>query len=192
MDIGGIMKLKVFKREQTKKSESNRIRREGNIPGVLYVSGKTAEPIIVDGPDFSSSLRAVQAGRLSTTIFFLKDENGKERRAILKEIQYEPTTYRVQHLDFEVLHDDVKVTLNVPIECTGVVDCVGVKLGGVLRQVIRKIRVRCLPKDIPTVFTVDVKNMAQNEKKRLVDLEIPNTVRPVANLNEVAVLIAKR
>lgn len=186
------MKLKVFKREQLKKSESNKIRREGNIPAVMYTDGNSTETIIVDGSEFNKLLRTVQQGRLSTTIFSLQDENGKERRAILKEIQYHPTSYNVQHLDFEELFDDVKVTLNIPIECTGVVDCVGVKLGGVLRQVIRKVRVRCLPKDIPSVFYIDVKTMGQNDKRRLEDLEIPQTVRPVANLNEVAVIIAKR
>jgi len=186
------MKLKVFKREQVKKSESNRIRREGNIPAVVYVRGKPTEAVVIDGTEFSSFLRTVQQGRLSTTVFSLKEEGGKERRTILKEIQYHPTTYQVQHLDFEELFDDVPVTLNVPIECTGVVDCVGVKLGGVLRQVIRKLRVRCLPKDIPTFFTVDVRSMGQNDKKRLADLEIPQTVKPVANLNEVAIVIAKR
>lgn len=186
------MKLKVYKRAHTKKSESSRIRREGNIPAVLYIRGKTSDAIIADGSEFNTLLRTVQPGRLSTTLFTLKDEQGHERRAILKEIQYEPTTYKVQHLDFEELHEDAKVTLNVPIECTGVVDCVGVKLGGVLRQVIRKMRVRCLPKDIPNVFFVDVKNMGQNAKIRLSDLNIPQAVRPVANLNEVAVIIAKR
>ena len=99
------MKLKVFKRERTTKSESNRIRREGNVPAVLYVRGKSTEAIVVDGAEFSGLLRTVQSGRLSTTIFSLKDEHGKERRAILKEIQYQPTTYQVQHLDFEELFD---------------------------------------------------------------------------------------
>jgi len=186
------MKLKVFKRELLKKSESNKIRREGNIPAILYNRGKSNDAIVVDGSEFNKLLRSVQPGRLSTTIFTLQDESGKPRRAILKEIQYHPTTYSVQHLDFEELFDDVKVTLNVPIECTGVADCVGVKLGGVMRQVIRKLRVSCLPKDIPTVFYVDVKNMGQNDKKRLAELEIPQSVRPVVNLNEVAVVIAKR
>lgn len=185
------MKLTVFKRE-VKKSESTKVRREGNIPAVLYVRGKSTDALVVDGAEFKSLLRTVQPGRLSTIQFLLKDEGGKERRAILKEIQYHPTTYDIQHLDFEELYDDAKVTLNVPIECTGVVDCIGVKLGGVLRQVIRKLRVRCLPKDIPSVFYVDVKNMGQNDKIRLTELDIPQTVRPVVDLNEVAVIIAKR
>jgi large subunit ribosomal protein L25 len=186
------MKLEIFKRTASKKSEIKKIRREGKIPAVIYVKGKATEPVAISAAEFNSHLRSVQSGRLSTTVFTLSEKEGKGRRAILKEIQYEPTTYNVQHLDFEELFDDAKVNVKVPIECTGVVDCVGVKLGGVLRQVIRYLRVNCLPKDIPNVFQVDVKNLAQNESKRLGDLEIPNTVRPLANLKEVAVIVAKR
>ncbi len=111
---------------------------------------------------------------------------------ILKDIQYDPTNYSIIHLDFEELLDDVPVNVKVPIECTGVVDCTGVKLGGILRQVIRHLRVRCLPKDMPSFFQVDVKAMGIMDVKRLADLNIPQTVRPLADMNEVAVVIAKR
>lgn len=186
------MKLQVFKRDLLKKSETKRVRREGNIPLVLYVRGKDTDNMFIKGTEFSSFLRNLQPGRLSTTIFSLVDEKGNERRAILKEIQYEPTTYNVQHLDFEELFEDVKVKVKVPIECIGAVDCAGIKLGGVLRQVIRHMRVSCLPKDIPEAFQLDIKNLALFESKRLSDLEIPHSVRPLANLGEVAVVIAKR
>lgn len=186
------MKLQIFKRDVLKKSETKKIRRNGDIPVVLYVGGKLTDTMTVKGAEFSSLMRSLLPGRLSTTIFTLVDENGKERRAILKEIQYEPTTYDVQHLDFEQLFDDVKVKVKVPIECTGVVDCIGIKLGGFLRQVIRHMRVSCLPKDIPSAFLVDVKNLALFESKRLSELEIPQTVRPLADLKQVAVVIAKR
>ncbi len=186
------MKLQMSKRETLKKSETKKLRREGSIPAALYVRGKPTDAIVISSAEFGALLRNVQPGRLSTTVFSLVDHKGHERRAILKEIQYEPTTYNVRHLDFEELFDDVKVNVKVPIECTGVVDCAGVKLGGVLRQVIRHLKVACLPKDIPSTFKVDVRNLQIAESKRLSDLEIPQTVRPIANLKEVAVVIAKR
>lgn len=184
------MKLKLMKRDSLKKSETKKIRREGNIPAIIYVKGKSTDAIAIDGAEFSAVLRDVEPGRLSTTIFTLGD--GKGRRAILKEIQYEPTTYKVNHLDFEELFDDAKVNVKVPIECIGVADCAGIKLGGFLRQVIRYLRVNCLPKDIPNVFQLDVRSLSLYEKKRLADLNVPQTVRPMADLNEVAVVIAKR
>lgn len=186
------MKLRLIKRVAERKSEAKKMRREGNVPAVIYVKDKASESAAVDGIEFSAALRAIQPGRLATTLFTLVDEKGHERRAIVKEIQYEPTTYRILHLDFEELFHDRKVNVKVPIECVGVVDCVGIKLGGILRQVVRHILVSCLPKDIPTVFQVDVRNMGQMESKRLGDIEIPQTVRPIANLKEVAVVIAKK
>ena len=186
------MKLQVFKRASLKKSETSKIRREGDIPAIVYVRGKATDAITVKGSEFTSMLRTLQPGRLSTTLFTLSDESGKERKAILKEVQYHPTTYNVQHLDFEELFNDAQVKVKVPIELTNAVDCVGVKLGGNLRQVIRYLRVSCLPKDIPNALQVDVKNMAMFDSKRLSDIEIPQTVRPLVNLNEVAVIVAKR
>ena len=186
------MKLQLMKREVLKKSETKKLRREGYIPAALYVRGKATDAVAVSSSEFNALLRQVQSGRLSTTVFTLVDAHGHQRRAILKEIQYEPTTYNVQHLDFEELFNDVKVKVKVPIEFTGVADCIGVKLGGVLRQVIRHLLVACLPKDIPNVFQLDVRNLQMAESKRLSEIAIPQTVRPIADLHEVAVVIAKR
>lgn len=184
------MKLKMIKRSAEKKSEIARQRRAGMIPAIIYVQGRAAEKIAVPTPEFSAQLRKVQPGHLSTTIFALVDEHGKERRVIIKEIQYKVTTYDVMHLDFEELHDNVKVSLKVPIECTGVADCTGVKLGGSLRQVLRYMRVRCLPRYIPKAFELDVRSLGLNESYRLSDIALDEHVTPLTNLNTVAVLVA--
>lgn len=190
---GGYMKLNVTKRTAGKKSESKQLRRAGQIPAIIYMRGKeTADNIVLKNSEFESILRQIQPGRLSTQIFVLVDESGKERRALLKEIQYHVTKYDAIHMDFEELVDNVPINVKVPIECTGIVDCVGIKLGGVLRQVIRYLKVRCLPKDIPSAFVLDIRTMEQRDTRRLIDLNIPETIRPLVDLNEVAVAIVKR
>lgn len=186
------MKLKIFKRNAASKSESKRLRREGMIPAVVYEKGSSGEAVSVESNEFSAFLRKLQPGRLSTVIFELETEDGASRRAIMKDIQYNPVNYKVIHLDFEILHDNVEVKINIPIELVGVVDCVGVKLGGVLRQVIRRLRIRCLPKDIPEVFPLDVRDLGLRQSRRLSDLVIPESVRPLENLGEVVAIIAKR
>ena len=186
------MKLKIFQRNAERKGDVKKVRREGEIPAALYVREKPTETIKIDKHEFISLLRQIKPGRLSTTKFTLIDENGKERFAIVKDIQYHVTDYSVIHLDFEELLDDVKVNVNIPIECTGVADCPGIKLGGTLRQVIRHLRVECLPKYIPEYFELAVKSLGVRGAKRLKDLEIPTEVRPLADLNEVSVVIAKR
>lgn len=186
------MKIQIVPRTTEKKSETNRLRREGNIPAVIYTKAKLCETVSLKRSDFSEKMRKVVPGRLSTTIFLLVDGKGKERRAIIKEIQYNVTNYDVLHLDFEEMHDDVQLNIKVPIEFSGAADCPGVKLGGVLRQVIRHLRVRCLPRDVPTTFVMNVQDMQLGASKRLSEIEMPENVRPLANLNEVAVVIVKR
>lgn len=159
---------------------------------MIYVRGSSSETIALDTVEFETLLRNVRRGHLSTTKITLVDEAGVERKAILKDIQYDVTTYKVIHLDFEELIDNMKINVNIPIECVGEVDCVGIKLGGVLRQVIRNLRVECLPKDMPQNFELDIRSLEIRQSKKLSDLTIPQGVRPLADLKEVAVVIAKR
>jgi len=65
-------------------------------------------------------------------------------------------------------------------------------LGGFMRQVIRALKVSCLPKDIPQEFVLDVKDLSIAQSKRLSDIELPSSVRPLARMNEIAVVIAKK
>jgi large subunit ribosomal protein L25 len=185
------MKLQVKPRAANRKSEVNQLRREGNIPAVLYIKGNSGENILINGSELSTHLRHIKSGHLPTTIFTLMDESGSERRAIIKDIQYQITNYEVMHLDFEELVDDQKVSVKVPVECTGVVECVGIKLGGVLRQT-RHVKVRCFPKDIPDCFQVDIKELGLRQSKRLSDLNIPEKVQPLMKSNEVIAIIVKR
>lgn len=185
------MKLAVKQRVGEKKKDLKDIRREGNIPAIIYFSKGQPEKLIVDGPEFKTILREMKPGQLPTTVFTLSDGK-KERKAIIKDIQYHLTTYIVSHLDFEELIDDVPVNVKVPVNCVGVADCMGIKLGGFLRQVVRHVKIECLPKHIPAEFIVDVKDLGIRQTKRLKDIKMPSGVRPIASPEEVVVVIAKR
>lgn len=185
------MKLTVTKRPGLKKSETLQVRRAGNIPAVLYAPGKTGEAMVVDGTEFGAAMRQIKPGQLPTTVFTLMVDK-KEKRAILKDIQYQLTSYRVSHLDFEELSEGTKVKVKVPITIVGAADCAGIKLGGFLRQVIRFVEVECLPKHIPSEFVVDVRDLGVGQFKRLSEMTIPATVKPLAKMDEVVVVIAKR
>jgi large subunit ribosomal protein L25 len=185
------MKLTATERTSQKKSETKQIRREGKIPVILYSAGQPNVPLMIDTAEFSALLRQMKPGHLPTTTFTLVIK-GKERKTIIKDIQYKLTTYQVSHIDFEELKDDTPISVKVPIQCIGVADCVGVKLGGFLRQVIRHVKVECLPKQIPAEFVVDVKDLGIKQSRRLSDISMPKGVRPLAKMDEVVVVIAKR
>ena len=185
------MKLNVSKRKAEKKSESQQLRRAGQIPAVIYSKGGEGEPVAIEAAAFQQCLRAIPKGRLATTRFVLVDSNGKGRQAIVKDIQYHVTTYNILHLDFEELHEEVAVNVNVPIEYKGESVSPGVKLGGVVRQVLRSVKVKCLPQHIPDAFLIDISRMQMRESKRLSDIEFLET-KPCAPLDEVALAIVKR
>ncbi|MFT5319555.1 MAG: large subunit ribosomal protein L25, partial [Chlamydiales bacterium] len=108
------MKLNIKKRAAASKGETNIMRRNGNIPSIVYAEGKPGDNIEVIGAEFAAISRAMKPGHLPTTIFTLKNEEGKEYQAIVKGIDYHPTTYNILHLDFVKLIDDVKVNVKVP------------------------------------------------------------------------------
>jgi len=187
----GRMKLKMYARNTKTKSELTKVRQQGDIPAVIYATGRKNQNIAVHGADLQAILRSIGEGQLSTTRFTLVD-GVHEIQALVKEIQYFPTSYDVRHLDF--LQADVKqrVRVRVPIEYTGVADCQGIRLGGFLRQVIRHVLVECDFDSIPTSLPLDVKELFIGQSKRLSELCFPEGVRPLVNLREVAVVIAKR
>lgn len=185
------MKLSVSKRSAAKKSTKNLMREKGDIPAILYSKGNDNLMLAVNGSEFHAILRKIEKGHLSTTVIELEGE-GVKKRVIVKDIQYEATTYNILHLDFLELVEDQEVCVNVPIRFTGAADCEGIKLGGFLRQVIRQLKVRCLPKDLPEYFSLDVKDLKIRQSKRVRDVVMPKNVEPLAPLNEVVVLIAKR
>lgn len=184
------MKLTLTKRIGSTKGEIKKIRREGNIPAVLYGSGASVEKLVVKGEEFSAILRNLKQGLLPTTLFEL-DFDGKKHQAVIKDIQYHAVTYAVEHIDFYLLSKDKPVSVNVPIQILGIAECSGIKLGGTLRQVIRSLKVSCLPQHIPSEFQLDVRELNIAQSKRLSDISIPSNVKPLAQMNEVAVVVAK-
>lgn len=186
------MKLAVKPRIHERKSDATRLRREGQVPAVIYHKDK-GEAISISQAEFASGIRQIVSGRLATTICHLDDGKGKAaRRAIIKDIQYHPISYEVLHLDFEELQDDRPVKVKIPVALVGEMDSVGIKLGGMVRLVIRGIRVECLPENLPEFFEVDVTKMNIGDTVKIEDIKIPNNVRPLMKMNSVAVSMVKK
>jgi large subunit ribosomal protein L25 len=184
------MKLAVKKREAGKKI--NQLRREGFIPAILYGKNHKGQPVSVKKEEFQTVLRNMQPGVLATTIFELHGED-KNHRVLVKEVQYQPATYDIEHIDFAMIDDSHQVTVKVPIQLAGVADCAGVKLGGFIRQVLRTIEVRCLPSHLPKELVVDVKDLNIGQIVTITDLKLSSHVVPVTkDLKGVVVTIGKK
>lgn len=185
------MKLSVSSRAGNKKSDVKKLRRAGQIPAIIYGPGKENKNISFPLEQLQETLRTIHPGRLATTVFDL-EEGGSSVKVLVKEVQYHPVSYAVLHVDFILIEEKTPVKVNVPLRVSGQADCVGIKLGGFLRQVIRSMKVQCLPKDLPEELVVDIRELEIGGSKTLSDFPVPEKVHPLAHMKEVAVVITKR
>ena len=178
-------------REGTSKGDVRRLRRDGSIPVVVYSKGQPAEVGSVSRVEIEAAMRSIQPGFLPITVFSLKDASGRTRTALVREVQYKPTTYEITHIDFLELEPTRMVEVKVPVEFSNASECIGVKLGGQLRHIMRHVRVRCLPANIPTQFDVDVKELGIRQSRRVRDLNIPESVTCLAHIEDVVASVLK-
>jgi len=91
----------------------------------------------------------------------------------LRDVQYDPLTEKPIHFDLQGLHEDRKVTLEIPVVITGNTP-VGVRDGGLLQHFLHKLRISCLPKDIPEHIEIVGTDMKINTFVHVADINIPN------------------
>jgi large subunit ribosomal protein L25 len=179
--------IEVSPRDTKGKNYNRRARAGGRIPAVVYGGDRPSVPIAVDRPTILSLLRT-EAGENS--IFLLKLEGGKNsRHAMIKEMQVNPRTREIQHIDFQRVNMDEKLRVQVPIELVGV--AVGVKRdGGVLDFVTREVEVECLPVDIPEHLELDVTALEIGDHAEAGSLTIPKGAELIEAEDRVIVSIS--
>jgi large subunit ribosomal protein L25 len=151
-------------RKELGKSAVRKLRAAGLLPAVKYGHGEETAHIQLDMKDFEDFMAATRG---ESTIVNLK-VGRKSQKAIVKRMARDPITGKIQHVDFVVLHKGEKVTVSIPIVLTG--EPAGVKLGGVLDQLERQVRIKAVPKDIPPHIEVDVSEMDIGDSIHIKDL----------------------
>ena len=97
------------------------------------------------------------------------DIDGEEHLAIMKELQFHPVTDAVLHVDFYAINEDKKVTIGIPVKLNGLAQ--GVRDGGRLSLIVRKVDVSARYKDIPDTLNIDVTNMTIGNSIKVGDLD---------------------
>jgi large subunit ribosomal protein L25 len=158
--------LEAKARDMFGKNEARRIRRTGQVPGVLYGEGKDATPIAVEPRALLKILHS-EAGQ--NTLISLKLDGAGDTRVLVKDFQLDPVTHQVLHADFYRVALDKAIQVTIPITVKG--EPKGVKQqGGILEFVRREIEVSCLPLDIPEHVEVDVSELMLHQGIRLRDV----------------------
>jgi len=184
--------VEVEAREAVGKNANRRLRQQEKIPGVVY-GLDTAPFLVAVSPRRLGEILHLETGR--NTIFSLalsgKDET---RAAMIKDLQRDPVTEKLVHVDFIRLDLSKKITVRIPIRLLEVPT--GVKNeGGVLDFMHREVEVECLPKDIPEHLDINVSELHLNQHVSVSDIPVGEGVRilddPATVIAVVAVLKAE-
>ncbi|ARV11654.1 50S ribosomal protein L25/general stress protein Ctc [Gilvibacter sp. SZ-19] len=143
-------------RESVGKVATKALRNAGKVPCVVY-GGET--PIHFSAPELAFK-DLVYTPDVHTVVIALED--GTNINAVLQDIQFHPVTDRILHIDFYQIFDDKEITMNIPVRLVG--NSRGVRNGGVLRFVNRKLRVKAIPANLPDYIEADITELRIGNK----------------------------
>ena len=160
-------KLNVDIRKEHGTSAARRTRLQNKVPAVVYHSGIEAIPLSVDKISLNKALRTGQ-------MIFEVNVEDKNQFVLVKEIQYHPVTDEIIHIDFQKVKEDEKISLEVAVRSSG--EAQGVKLGGLLVQMLNSVTIKCKPAEIPEFLEIDVTDMEMNTNLFVKDITLPTDV----------------
>ena len=160
-------KLNVDIRKEQGTSAARRTRLQNKVPAVVYHSGVEATPLSVDKISLNKALRTGQ-------MIFEVNVEDKDQFVLVKEIQYHPVTDEIIHIDFQKVKEDEKISLEVAVRSSG--EAQGVKLGGLLVQMLNSVTIKCRPAEIPEFLEIDVTDMDMNTNLFVRDITLPTDV----------------
>jgi large subunit ribosomal protein L25 len=166
--------LEVSRREQGGKNVARRLRAAGKVPAVVY--GGHREPVAIE-VDRKQLSELISKGEHGVRAIFLLKMTGtdQQRHAMIKDVQINPISRRLQHIDFIRVIMDEKIRVTVPVHLNGT--AIGVKEGGILDWQIRDLHVECLPNAIPDAIEVDVTNLGAHDYLHVSDITVPEGVK---------------
>ena len=157
------------KREATGKKASKLMRKEGFVPCNLYGEKKGANGL-PEALSFAASFSELRKAIYSPHVFVVNlNIDGKECKAIIKELQFHPTTDALLHADFFEVNETKPITVGIPVKLNGLAQ--GVREGGKLNLSIRKIDVTAPYKNIPEVLDIDVTNLGLGKAIKVGELK---------------------
>ena len=157
--------IKGSERESVGKVSTKALRNAGMVPCVLY-GGEQPVHFAAEAKAFKN---LVYTPNVHTVVIELE---GKTFEAVLQDLQFDPVSDKILHIDFYQLHAEKEITMEVPVKVVG--SAKGVLAGGVLRLNQRKLKVRALPANLPDFVEANVTELEMGNKLYITKLETPN------------------
>jgi large subunit ribosomal protein L25 len=178
--------LTIWKREGVGKQAAKRLRRAGQIPAILY-GGKAPLTVAVNPQNV---FKLIHGHEGSTQLLKLTVEGtGETRMAIIRDMQFDPVSENLIHVDLQEVAMDRAITVRVAVHHVG--EAVGVKeTGGILEMVMREVEISCLPGNIPEHLEADVSHLRINDVLTVKELKVPEGVRVLTDPNAAIAIVA--
>ena len=156
------------------KGEVNSLRINGNVPAVVYGGSEKNQKIYLSKKNIKNLIE--KENFLSNIISINLD--GKSENVLPKEIVWDPITDEPIHIDFLRIVKGAKVILEIPVKFINIEKSPGLKRGGVLNIVRRKVELKCATENIPTELVVDLDNLDIGSSIKISSIKLPENVTP--------------
>jgi large subunit ribosomal protein L25 len=161
-------------RNTNTKGEVNSLRINGNVPAVVYGGSEKNQKIYLSKKNIKNLIE--KENFLSNIISINLD--GKSENVLPKEIVWDPITDEPVHIDFLRIVKGAKVILQIPVKFINIEKSPGLKRGGVLNIVRRKVELKCPAENIPTELIVDLDNLDIGASIKISSIKLPENVTP--------------
>ena len=166
--------LKATKRETVTSGQLNKLREDGLIPGILYGGKDSNAKISIEKKLIKNILNSESF--LSSVIDL--DLDGRKLKVIPRDVAYNVISDEPIHIDFMRVVPGTKIILEIPVKFINNSDCPGLKVGGVLNIVRRKIELKCPAENIPEEIIVDLKGLEIGTSIKISSITLPENVTP--------------
>ena len=174
-----VKQIKAVARDRAGKGAARAVRRQGQVPAVIYGAGQPAQAISLD---FNLTKQLIFAGHFLTTIFDI-DVDGKTVRAIPRDYQLDPVRDFPVHVDFLRVSAGQTIKVVVPVHVIGQDKCPGVKRGGTLQIVEHNVELQVSPDAIPDYIEASVEGLDIGSSVHLADIKLPNGAKATSAEN---------
>ncbi len=161
-------------RETKTKGQVNELRSKGNVPGIVYGGEQPNEKISITTKELKNLIS--KENFLSNVISINLD--GKEQRVLTRNIAFDTVTDEPIHFDLMRIVKGGKIILEIPVKFINNELSPGLKRGGVLNIVRRKVELRCPAENIPTELVVDLEGLDIGTSIKISSINLPENVKP--------------
>ena len=166
--------LKAIKRENTSSGSNSKLRSEGLIPAILYGGKETNKNISIEKKDIKN---LIHSDTFLSKVLEL-DIDGKKERVIPRDIAFNFVSEEPIHIDFMRIVSGKKIILEIPVKFINHPDSPGLKRGGVLNIVRRKVELRCPAENIPDEIIIDLTGTDIGTSIKISSVKLPENVIP--------------